>query len=141
MKKTLLMTLFAFLSSQSVWPMEQTTSPELRLLAAVQQSDDALIKQLLTEGIDINAHIAESNDTTALHMAAFIGNAKIVKLLLDSNADANSIMLHEYTPLLLATENGHSDAVELLLRAGANSEYGDTEITHFGWQRKMATQK
>lgn len=57
---------------------------------------------------------------TALHNAAGIGNCPIIRLLLDNGANihAESFIIHA-TPLMIALENGHGDAANLLISRGA----------------------
>jgi ankyrin repeat protein len=44
------------------------------------------------------------NDQTALHIAALLGNDKIVQLLVDNNADINALTEKQETPLILAAK-------------------------------------
>ena len=60
---------------------------------------------------------------TALHMAAFAGNAANVKLLIDRGADVNSRAATKFhnTPLQTALLTGEYDAAKVLLENGADA--------------------
>ena len=53
---------------------------------------------------------------TALHEAAWIGNKDIVKALLGSFCFVDSINNTGFTPLHLASQNGHAKVAKLLLK-------------------------
>ena len=63
---------------------------------------------------------------TPLHYAARSGNAKIVDMLLDANADPNARDLHGTVPLYFAVWHEHVDIVQSLLDAGASPNTGST---------------
>ncbi len=54
--------------------------------------------------------------------AAQVGNVSKAQELLEYGADIETQDDHKYTPLLLASENGRSEIVKLLIDAGANKE-------------------
>ena len=57
---------------------------------------------------------------TALMIAAWQGNIKIVKDLIEAGADVNARLSDGSTALILATEQGHSECVGVLVKAGAD---------------------
>lgn len=57
-----------------------------------------------------------------LHIAAMNGNAEVVKVLLEYNADIDSRQSNGSTALLLATYNKHHEVVRVLLESGADPE-------------------
>ncbi|KAF3182350.1 hypothetical protein TWF788_006265 [Orbilia oligospora] len=61
------------------------------------------------------------NGRTSLSWAAFHGNVDVVALLLKNNADRNIRDGEGYTPLMLATEQGHHGIVEALLNGDTSS--------------------
>ncbi len=63
---------------------------------------------------------------TPLHYAARSGNAEIVDMLLDANADPNARDLHGTVPLYFAVWHEHVDIVQSLLDAGASPNTGST---------------
>ena len=88
------------------------------LLDAVQKSDDARIKSLLAEKVDVNA--AKADGMTALHWAVQKNDADVTKLLLKAGANATATNRYGITPLWLACQNGNGAIVEMLLAAGAD---------------------
>ena len=56
---------------------------------------------------------------TALMLAALMGHADTVKLLLESGAEMNARDSAEYTALSLAKAHKKSDVVKILEKAGA----------------------
>lgn len=57
---------------------------------------------------------------TSVHVAVQKGNAKILKALLFTNADANARMINGTTPLHLAVKKKRKDMMQDLLLVGAN---------------------
>ncbi|KAI1811849.1 ankyrin repeat-containing domain protein [Poronia punctata] len=55
-----------------------------------------------------------------LHRAVRTGNSKVVRLLLEHNADCNSKDSEGLTPLLCAVVGGHEEVLDLLLSHGAD---------------------
>lgn len=53
---------------------------------------------------------------TALHEAAWNGNNDVVKMLLNAFCFVDSINNTGFTPLLLASQNGHAKVVKTLLK-------------------------
>ncbi|RPB18415.1 ankyrin, partial [Terfezia boudieri ATCC MYA-4762] len=72
-----------------------------------------MIKVLVEGGADI--HSTKDRPTPApLHLAARIGNALVVEILLTAGADVNASDILYQTPLQLAATRGHVDVVERL---------------------------
>jgi hypothetical protein len=95
------------------------------LIAAVQDADAALIKQLIAEGHDIHAP-STCAGYTALHLAVVKGRPELVQLLLDLGADPHRTADRMRTPLPLAlVHNEEPKVMELLLDAGADLEASD----------------
>ena len=76
---------------------------------------------LLDHGAQI--HAACSNPKKSpLHVACAYGHRSVVKELLTRGPDIESIYWCCYTPLHMASNNGRSDVLLLLIEAGANIE-------------------
>ncbi len=87
------------------------------LIENVKAGDIETVKQLLKDGIDVNA--PESNGTTALHWAVHYGEDALVNALLNAGADPNVMNNYGATPLSEATLIGSISLVKNLLDAGA----------------------
>lgn len=76
------------------------------------------ILEAVIGGANINA-MDDWNRGTALHHAAYFGNAPAVKLLLSSGADVNSVHWLAGTPLMAASEQDDLGAfIQLLVCFG-----------------------
>ncbi|XP_059146090.1 putative ankyrin repeat protein RF_0381 [Physella acuta] len=88
-----------------------------------EYNDIAVI--LLDEGADVN--LANREGKTALHLAAYHGSMKLVKLLIQRGAEINSVDENKQTALHYCAHNGRDDIVDLLLEAGASANIKDNE--------------
>ena len=82
------------------------------------------LKQLETSfTIARNRKVKNYENQSLLHMALIIGNTEIIHFLLNklnpAEQDINEGDNNGFTPLHFASENGHLDAVKLLIAAGA----------------------
>ncbi|XP_068228794.1 transient receptor potential cation channel subfamily A member 1 homolog [Palaemon carinicauda] len=77
-----------------------------------------MVEKLLKFGADVNLEV---KGQTLLHVAARVGNPRVLQELLDAKPK-NIDMLDnsKLSPLHLAAENGHRDCCEILKKAGAN---------------------
>jgi ankyrin repeat protein len=73
---------------------------------------------VLTGKVDVNA--PQPDGATALHWAAHLDDAALVRRLIAAGADVNAANDHGVTPLGLGCENGNAASVAALLTAGAN---------------------
>merc|ERR1719414_2410820 len=62
---------------------------------------------------------------SALHQAAMLGRAEVLRVLLAAGADPNALDDPRSAPLHYAASGGHARAVFLLLQAGADQMLGD----------------
>jgi ankyrin repeat protein len=96
---------------------------KLRLFMCVAASHgDAEVVQMLIDVCD-RVYVSIVNDSiergwTALHYAAYLGHAEVVRILIAALANDTSVNLSGDTPLHLAAKNGHTDVVEILLQHG-----------------------
>jgi uncharacterized protein len=98
----------------------QAAGPDDRLVDAAKQGNFAAVRTLLSEKVDANA--ATPDGTTALHWAAFHGDAEMARVLLQAGANLKlATRVGAITPLLLASQNGNGAVVEVLLKAGADA--------------------
>ncbi|RHY31862.1 hypothetical protein DYB32_003095 [Aphanomyces invadans] len=73
----------------------------------VRQGKHQALRELLDENDNLDIEQPDEDGTTLLMTAVDSGEADIVKLLLDQNADLNAKRVDGKTPLILATEGNH----------------------------------
>lgn len=105
------------------------------LLIAIQLQFDEIVQLLLTQPIDID--FRSTRGETLLYIAARIGREDYVSSLLEHSRDTKAnIELKEpvlgWTPLFIASVEGHIDVVNALLTAGADQSIVDKN----GWTVK-----
>lgn len=81
------------------------------------------LNQALSHLADINAVLVPTDGYTALHLAAKTGDVEKIKAILERkpNLEIHSNNRH-FTPLHTSVINNHSDAVKVLVDAGADIE-------------------
>jgi uncharacterized protein len=94
------------------------------LIDAVRARNYALVEDFLESGASANER-DEPTGENLLAIASGLGDARLVKLLLDAGADANSTSTG--WPLNIAAGQGHLDVVELLLDAEADVDVVDED--------------
>lgn len=92
---------------------------DLRLLDAAKAQDEAAVRALLKQGVDVNAQ--EGDGSTALHFAAYSDNVSLADLLIRAGARVDAANDLGATPLHLACNNGNAAMVDRLLSAKADS--------------------
>ncbi|THU47380.1 hypothetical protein C4D60_Mb09t14880 [Musa balbisiana] len=85
-----------------------------------------LVRILLTAGADPTAQ-DEMHFRTALHTAAMINDAELVKIILEAGVDVNIRNAQNTIPLHVALNRGANSCVGLLLAAGANCNLQDDD--------------
>ena len=93
-------------------------SGDFRLLDAAQKRDNAAIRSLMKEHVDVNA--IDGDGATALTWAAHWNDLETAELLIGAGANVNTISDYGVTPLWEACNNGSAALVEKLVSAGAN---------------------
>ena len=74
--------------------------------------------------------LAETTETTALHLAATHGHAAATRALLELGAPVGMVNSSELTALHLAAEAGHNTVVEVLLEYGADPTSSPSRIEY-----------
>lgn len=88
---------------------------------AAMRGETDTVRTLLRGGADVNA--AQGDGMTALHWTALNGDTETMDILLYAGASMASLTrLGSYTPLHLASVNGHGPAVTRLLTAGSKPD-------------------
>ena len=86
---------------------------------ATVYGDAAIVSRLLKAGAD--AKQVGANGETLVMFAARNGNPAVVSLLTETGVDVNAVeKLRGTTALMWAAEQGHTEAVQALIKAGAN---------------------
>jgi ankyrin repeat protein len=89
------------------------------LSLAIANGSTAMVELLLKAGADANTR--EPSGETMLMSAAAVGVPGIVSALLDKGAEVDALDRdYGQTALMVAAREGHAEAVQLLLKAGAN---------------------
>jgi ankyrin repeat protein len=101
------------------WPKTNVESRSAKdesplMLAALQGNLD-LAKKLIERGADVN-----KTGWTPLHYAATNAHLDLINLLLENYAYIDAESPNKTTPLMMAAMYGSSEAVKLLLDAGAD---------------------
>jgi len=88
------------------------------LSLAISAQHYEVVKALILEGANVEA--PGENDIRPLHMAAYIGNCEIARLILDHGAELESCTIADHwTPLYVATWQAQYEVFELLLQRGS----------------------
>jgi len=94
------------------------TTDRARLADAAQNQDQAAIRTLLKQKVDVNA--AQADGTTALHWAVDNDDLETANLLISAGANVKAETRYGLTPLYMACLNGDASMIEKLLAAGAD---------------------
>ena len=94
-----------------------TGSP--RVADAAMAGDRNAVRQLLQEGVDVNA--AQNDGMTALHWAATHDDAELARMLMYAGANGRATTrLGGFTALHLASKAGHMAVIEAMLEGGVD---------------------
>jgi len=90
---------------------------------AAMNGDKAAVRSLLKSAADVNA--AQGDGMTALHWAAMSGDLELAQMLVFAGANVRATTrLGTYTPLFLASQQGHAPVITALLKAGSDVKAG-----------------
>ena len=111
-----------------------SNSHETELLAAVRRSDRAVVADLLTRGVRVDAR--NERGQTALLIATHANDVALARLLIEAGADVNakddiqkSTNRYGGTALIPAAERGHVETVRTLIEAGVDVDH----VNRLGW--------
>jgi len=101
------------------------------LICAALHGHERILDLLLRHGADINA--TTPNGSTALNIAASLGQQAFARALIAAGADVNAADVHGWTPLMgAAAKDDCPELVQALLAAGARpdaqNDDGDTAL-------------
>jgi ankyrin repeat protein len=97
---------------------------EVRLVVAVQNGDQKMVRSLLEARVDVNEPAGDGS--TALAWAVHRDDAETTELLLRAGANVNAANDYGVAPLALACLNRNSAIVDKLLNSGANPNAPET---------------
>ena len=97
------------------WGWELPSGTTLLMWAATRDHVE-LVELLLAHGADTEV---TASDGTALIFAAVLGNTRAIEVLLENGAQVRATGPGGMTAVQLAARNGHSEAVDMLVRYGA----------------------
>lgn len=95
----------------------------IRLADAARNRDSDLVRELLKQGIDVNAF--GSDGTPALHWAVRVQNTALTRELIDAGANVNLANRYGLPPLTIAATGGNVEMLKILLDAGADPNIRD----------------
>jgi ankyrin repeat protein len=91
----------------------------------------AIVNVLLQKGADLGAKASRLGDAAPAHFAAALADSKVagqmLGTLVGNGAPADARKTDGVTPLHIAAQHGHADAVRLLLRRGAEPGPADLQ--------------
>ena len=97
------------------------TPADTRVADAAMIGDVDAVHALIRQAVDVNS--AQGDGMTALHWAAYNGDAELAQTLLYAGANTRATTrLGAYTPLYMASKSGHAPVVDLLLKAGVDPD-------------------
>jgi ankyrin repeat protein len=85
---------------------------------AAMQRNNGEVRRLVQAGADVN--LRQADGATALHWAAYYGDAGLALLLLEAGADASAANREGSTPMWLAASQGNTALISALIDAGAD---------------------
>lgn len=86
------------------------------VIGAVQRDDP----ELLVKVLKTSKYIGHDDLSKALHVAAIKGLDECARILLEANALPNIHDASGFTPIVLASRNGHADVVKTLIKGKCN---------------------
>lgn len=105
------------------------------LIEAVQEGDSGAVKIIVSNNSSVKINEKDINGATPLMWAAYEGNIKIIKILLESGADINASDNFSQSVLCYACgPHGSFEAIKYLIDNGANvnpdTNGNDTPLMH-----------
>ncbi|XP_019622303.1 PREDICTED: ankyrin repeat domain-containing protein 50-like [Branchiostoma belcheri] len=114
----------------------ENSEGETPLWDAMRGGHSSIVKLLLQKGADPGAGANTDSANTesgmgksVLQLAAQSGNAEMVSILTEADADLNRTNSRGTTALFLAAEQGHAETMRTLIQAGADLNKADKEGT------------
>ena len=101
--------------------VQMTLTLKRALMAVVTNNDCVRLERMLSEPWSPNVIVDERNEMSSLHYSAKRGALEASMLLLEAGADRDAVDRFGETPLHIACLFGHASTVDILLKAGADT--------------------
>ncbi|XP_037788673.1 ankyrin-1-like isoform X2 [Penaeus monodon] len=95
-----------------------STSANARLWSSLAEGDEKGVVQALKEGADVNQ--VSRGRGRPIHSAALRNSGSFIRILLNHGALCDASDEEGFTPLMVASLNGHTEVVKELLKVGAD---------------------
>lgn len=97
---------------------------------AMSSQNTEMVSFLIVLGADVNKHYKDNDEIEAspLALATLIPDYKMIRLLIEFNADVNQCDKNGRSPLMLAKQENRPDIAKLLIDHGADEEYAKEAI-------------
>lgn len=100
---------------------------EERWWNSVKKGDEAVVSEMLGSGGSVLSRTLNEERRSALHFAAALGKAELVKKLIREGAEVDLGDIEGYTPLHMAAGYLHTSTIYALLEGGADPEQQDRQ--------------
>ncbi|KAJ6228316.1 no mechanoreceptor potential c [Anaeramoeba flamelloides] len=109
------------------------------IFIAIENRHSNIFLELFNRKADL--HSVNFYSETPIHIACQVGDLEIIKIMIENNVDFDIQDENEMTPLMVAAENDHEEAVKLLLDHGAkiieNDEFQIIDVESFSIQKLL----
>jgi hypothetical protein len=133
-----------FLVTFGMVPSVQTGGTLLHL-AAAQGQVDRCRELLASPELNLDVDVQKADGTTPLLMAATMGHAPVMEMLLAAGANAEHVGHQGATALMVAASFGHVDVVRTLIRHGVDVDrahaYAGTTALHFAAEVRVLRER
>lgn len=85
------------------------------------------VTEVLLKASTTSIDVMDETGNSPLHRAAFDGNTRICRTLIQAHANVNVLDDSQQTPLMFASEQGHIDIIGLLVDGGADTALVDPD--------------
>lgn len=109
-----------YIRKDTSYRLKYTLGNQFNMYAAIVSNNVSEVANILKNGFDVNYKMSNFARRSPLHVAAEVGSVKIMKLLLEHEANPNSQDYHGVSPVFLAVQYKHFECVMLLIENGAD---------------------
>jgi hypothetical protein len=104
-------------------------------LRLVKKGDAPGLRRLIASGWNVNGDDPTGWQTPLTWVR---GNTEFIRILLEAGANVNPVVSKDFTPLAMATQEGMTKAVKMLLRAGARVDIHPFGLSLFAWSKPLS---